>query len=76
MSKGYLYKKFHITLVIQKRDDGKWLCRATVDGTDWKPDDEIGDTKNAAMKKALEKAKEEIDNAILFCKRLGIELIP
>jgi hypothetical protein len=75
--KGHLYKKFHITLVAQKTDDGKWLCRAKVDGTkwEWKPHDEIDDVKGTAMKKALDKAKEEIDRAMRFCKRLGVELI-
>ena len=43
MKNGHLYKKFHITLVPQKMDDGKWSCRATVDGKEWEPHYEIGD---------------------------------
>ena len=73
MSKGHRYKKFHISLVTQKMGDGKWLCRAIVNGTEWEPHDESDDVKNVAMQKALDKAKEEIDLAIRWCKRLSGE---
>ena len=76
MRKRHLYKKFHITLLPQKKNDGKWWCRARVGGTHWKPHDEIGDTKNVAMKKALDKAKEQLDLVIRTCKCMGGELIP
>jgi len=36
--------------------EAKWCCRAEVDRTEWKHE-ENGDTKNAVMKQAVDKMK-------------------
>ena len=76
MGKRHRYKRLWITLVTQKMGDGKWVCRATVDGKEWGPQYEIDDVKNVAMKKALEKTKETIDRLTCMAKCFGVELTP
>jgi hypothetical protein len=80
MRNRHLYRKFHIILETQKISDGKWCCRAivdraVVDGRERKSHCEIGDTKNAAMKKALDKTKKTIDRLTRVCKGLRVELV-
>lgn len=68
--KHFYHKNFHIVLALQRGDHGKWVCRAIVDGTEWSPIDEIGDTKAIARQNALDKTREFIDKVVMLCARL------
>jgi hypothetical protein len=71
MRTRHSYLGFSITLETEEMGDGKWCCRALIDGSDaLNPPEVRGDRRDAVETQALNAAKDKIDRHLEICRTL------